>query len=125
MFPNAISLSQGESTAATTAPSKPVIQTHLLKTLLTIASRVLLPVLCAADTSLTALVDSPKLVSAATKPVVDVILQKIMPTLIMVGIAEIIAIFVGMTLGVISAWKRGTKIDVFALGFSLIIILCQ
>ena len=54
------------------------------------------------------------------KPVVDVILQKIMPTLIMVGIAEVIAIFVGMLLGIISAWKRGTKIDVFALGFSLV-----
>lgn len=54
------------------------------------------------------------------KPVVEVILQKIMPTLILVGIAEIIAIFIGIILGVISAWKRASKIDVFALGFSLV-----
>ncbi len=54
------------------------------------------------------------------KPVVEIILDKIMPTIIMVGIAQILAIVVGMILGVISAWKRGTKIDVVALGFSLI-----
>ena len=54
------------------------------------------------------------------KPVLDIIMQKIIPTVVMVGLAEIVAITVGILLGVISAWKRGTKIDVIALSFSLI-----
>jgi len=54
------------------------------------------------------------------KPVIEIIMQKIIPTVVMVGLAEILAIIIGMFLGVISAWKRGTKIDVIALSFSLI-----
>jgi peptide/nickel transport system permease protein len=54
------------------------------------------------------------------QPVASVIGARIMPTLIMVGLAEVIAIIVGIILGIIAAWKRGTKIDVGTLGFSLI-----
>lgn len=54
------------------------------------------------------------------QPVSTVIASRIMPTVIMVGLAEIIAIFVGIFIGVIAAWKRGTKLDVATLGFSLI-----
>jgi len=54
------------------------------------------------------------------KPVSDVIAGRIMPTLIMVGFAEVLAIIIGILLGVIAAWKRGTRLDVGMLGFSLI-----
>lgn len=54
------------------------------------------------------------------RPVGSVIASRIMPTIIMVGLAEIIAMIVGITIGVIAAWKRGTKLDLGALGFSLV-----
>jgi len=54
------------------------------------------------------------------KPVTEIIGAKILPTLLMVGVAEILAISIGIFLGVLSAWKRGTKVDIAALGFSLI-----
>ncbi len=54
------------------------------------------------------------------KPVLDVIAAKLMPTLLLVGVSTVIAIAAGTFIGVISAWKRGTKIDVTALSFSLI-----
>jgi peptide/nickel transport system permease protein len=52
--------------------------------------------------------------------VTSVIAAKIMPTLIMVGLAELIAIFSGVFIGIVAAWKRGTKLDVATLSFSLI-----
>jgi len=54
------------------------------------------------------------------RPVIGIIAEKVMPTIIMVGIAEVLAIIVGVFFGVVAAWKRGTKIDVIALSFSLI-----
>lgn len=54
------------------------------------------------------------------QPVGSVIGSRIMPTIIMVGLAEILAIFAGIFLGIVAAWKRGTRIDVGTLGFSLI-----
>lgn len=54
------------------------------------------------------------------QPVSSVIGARIMPTIIMVGLAEVVAIIVGIIIGIIAAWKRGTKIDVGTLGFSLI-----
>ncbi len=53
-------------------------------------------------------------------PVADVVAQKILPTVLMVGLAEIVAIVVGIFLGIIAAWKRGTKLDVATLSFSLV-----
>lgn len=53
-------------------------------------------------------------------PVAKVVAEKILPTLLMVGLAEIIAILVGILIGVVAAWKRGTKLDVWTLGFSLV-----
>jgi peptide/nickel transport system permease protein len=53
-------------------------------------------------------------------PVAEVVTSRILPTILMVGLAEIIAILVGIFIGILSAWKRGTKIDVGTLGFSLI-----
>lgn len=54
------------------------------------------------------------------QPVGSVIGSRIMPTVIMVGLAEIIAIVAGIAAGILAAWKRGTRIDVGTLGFSLI-----
>lgn len=54
------------------------------------------------------------------QPVGSVIGGRIMPTIIMVGLAEIIAIIVGIIIGILAAWKRGTRLDVGTLGFSLI-----
>lgn len=54
------------------------------------------------------------------QPVGSIIGSRIMPTIIMVGLAEVVAIIVGIMLGILAAWKRGTRIDVGTLGFSLI-----
>jgi len=54
------------------------------------------------------------------QPVGSVIASRIMPTIIMVGLAEIIAIIAGIAIGIVAAWKRGTRVDVGTLGFSLI-----
>ncbi len=54
------------------------------------------------------------------QPVGSIIGSRIMPTVIMVGLAEVVAIIVGIVIGILAAWKRGTKIDVGTLGFSLI-----
>lgn len=53
-------------------------------------------------------------------PVSEVVASRILPTILMVGLAEVIAILVGILIGVVAAWKRGTKIDVGTLGFSLV-----
>ncbi|SMP62568.1 ABC transporter permease [Anoxynatronum buryatiense] len=54
------------------------------------------------------------------QPVTEIIVARIIPTVLMVGLAQILAIIVGVFLGVISAWKRGSRVDVAALGFSLV-----
>lgn len=53
-------------------------------------------------------------------PVGQIIGQKILPTLLLLGLAEVLAIIVGILIGVLAAWKRGTKLDVSTLGFSLV-----
>lgn len=53
-------------------------------------------------------------------PVSQVIAARILPTLLLVGIAELIAIAVGIGIGIIAAWKRGSKLDVGTLSFSLV-----
>jgi len=53
-------------------------------------------------------------------PVTQVIAPKVLPTLALFGLAEILAIVTGVLLGIIAAWKRGSKLDVGTLSFSLI-----
>lgn len=53
-------------------------------------------------------------------PVTEVIMARILPTVIMVGLAQVVAMAVGILLGILSAWKRGSRIDVATLSFSLI-----
>lgn len=55
------------------------------------------------------------------KPVVDVIGGKILPTILLLGVAEIIAIVIGILFGVISAWKRGKAVDTGLLTTSLLL----
>ena len=52
-------------------------------------------------------------------PVTQVIGARILPTVLLLGVSEIFAIILGVLLGIISAFRRGTKTDVATLGFSL------
>lgn len=54
------------------------------------------------------------------QPVIDVIAEKLIPTLLLVGISTIIAIVAGVLIGIIAASRQGKKIDAFSLAFSLI-----
>jgi peptide/nickel transport system permease protein len=53
-------------------------------------------------------------------PVMKVIGDRVFATVLLVGTAEILAIFLGAFLGIIAAHRRGTKLDVGALSFSLV-----
>jgi len=55
------------------------------------------------------------------QPVAEVIGNRMWPTIILVGIAEVIAIFVGLALGAYSGWKRGGKVDKVGNGVSLVL----
>lgn len=54
------------------------------------------------------------------KDVWEVIASRIFPTVILLFLAEAAAIVSGILLGILAARKRGTRLDVSALGFSLI-----
>jgi peptide/nickel transport system permease protein len=53
--------------------------------------------------------------------VVNVLADRLWPTLILFGLGEIIAIVVGLSLGSYSGWKRGGPIDYIGNGISLIL----
>ena len=55
------------------------------------------------------------------QPVAEVIGIRLWPTIILVGLAEIIAIILGLALGAYSGWKRGGTVDKIGNGFSLIL----
>ena len=55
------------------------------------------------------------------KPVLDVIMEKLPPTLLLTGTATVLSIVIGIVLGVIFAWKRGSKLDVAGLSLSLVL----
>jgi peptide/nickel transport system permease protein len=54
------------------------------------------------------------------KPVNEILLSKLWNTLLLIGIGQILAILLGVTLGLIAGWKRKSAVDVGALTFSLI-----
>ncbi|NLP52509.1 ABC transporter permease [Bacillus sp. RO1] len=54
------------------------------------------------------------------EPVIQVIGEKLVPTLLLVGLSTIVAIIAGMFIGIVAASKRGKKIDITSLTFSLI-----
>ncbi len=55
------------------------------------------------------------------RSVVDVLSERIWPTLILFGLGEIIAIVVGLTLGAYSGWRRGGPVDYVGNGVSLVL----
>lgn len=56
---------------------------------------------------------------AYRKPVWDVIKVRIWPTVLVLGVSEIFSIIIGMTSGVLAAWKRGKPLDTGLLSGSL------
>jgi peptide/nickel transport system permease protein len=54
-------------------------------------------------------------------PVVDVISQRFWPTIILIGLGEIIAIIVGLAVGAYSGWRRGSTGDRVGSGLGLIL----
>ncbi len=55
------------------------------------------------------------------QPVTDVVMGAIGPTLLLVGLGEIIAMVFGLWLGALSGWKRGGLVDRVGNGASLIL----
>lgn len=58
---------------------------------------------------------------ARGRPVTDVLLQKLGPTLLLFGLGELIAIVLGLALGAYSGWRRGGVLDHLGNGLSLIL----
>jgi peptide/nickel transport system permease protein len=54
------------------------------------------------------------------RPVTEVLASKLWNTVILVGLAQLIAIVLGVLLGMLAGWKRKTPLDTGALGFSLV-----
>jgi peptide/nickel transport system permease protein len=54
------------------------------------------------------------------QPVVDVVLEAMGPTLLLIGLGELVAIVVGLALGARSGWARGGVVDRIGNGLSLI-----
>ena len=52
-------------------------------------------------------------------PVINDVLNDLTWTLILVGTSTLFMILIGMTIGIIAAWKRGSWFDTGSLGFSL------
>ena len=52
-------------------------------------------------------------------PALDIVLSKLQYTMILVGTSSIFMILIGMTIGIIAAWKRGSSFDTGSLAFSL------
>jgi peptide/nickel transport system permease protein len=55
------------------------------------------------------------------RPVVDILAQRIWPTVILFGLGELVAIVIGLALGAYSGWRRGGPIDFVGNGLSLIL----
>jgi peptide/nickel transport system permease protein len=55
------------------------------------------------------------------QPVVEVIGEAVWPTVLLLGIGELIAMAVGLALGSISGWRRGSRVDRIGNGVSLIL----
>lgn len=55
------------------------------------------------------------------QPVVEVIGDRFWPTILLIGLAEVIAIFLGLALGAYTGWRRGGLTDRIGNGLSLIL----
>jgi peptide/nickel transport system permease protein len=54
------------------------------------------------------------------RPVSEILLSKLGNTVLLIGLGQILAILLGVALGLFAGWKRNTALDVGALTFSLI-----
>ena len=54
-------------------------------------------------------------------PVVDVISQRFWPTIILIGLGELISIIVGLAVGAYAGWRRGSSADRVGSGLGLIL----
>lgn len=55
------------------------------------------------------------------QPVTEVIGERLGPTLILIGLGEVIAILLGLTLGAYAGWRRGSAVDRIGGGISLVL----
>jgi peptide/nickel transport system permease protein len=55
------------------------------------------------------------------QPVIEVIMERVPATVLLVGTATVLSIIIGVILGVILAWKRGTRLDIIGLSVSLVL----
>ncbi|MBX0329800.1 ABC transporter permease [Oscillochloris sp. ZM17-4] len=53
------------------------------------------------------------------RPVADLLRERLINTVLLVGVGEVLAIIIGVALGLLAAWRRGTAIDVGVLLFGL------
>ena len=54
------------------------------------------------------------------RPVAEVLASKLWNTVLLIGLGQVLAIVLGVLLGLLAGWKRKTPIDVGALSFSLV-----
>ena len=55
------------------------------------------------------------------RPAIDVVSDFLWPTVLLIGLGEIVAILVGLTVGAYAGWKRGGAVDRVGTGASLIL----
>jgi len=55
------------------------------------------------------------------QPVVEVIGEFVWPTVLLIGLGEIVAIIIGLTIGAYAGWRRGGAVDKVGTGTSLIL----
>jgi peptide/nickel transport system permease protein len=55
------------------------------------------------------------------KPVTEVIGDRLWPTVILIGLGELLAIVIGLALGAYAGWRRGSKVDRAGSGISLVL----
>lgn len=55
----------------------------------------------------------------SSRPVSEVILERLWPTLLLVGVATFFATIFGVLIGIVTAWKRGSRTDISLTGASM------
>lgn len=55
------------------------------------------------------------------EPAGNIVFERLGNTILLLGSATIISILLGVLIGVVAAWKRGTKTDVLSLGISIVL----
>jgi len=58
---------------------------------------------------------------ASSAPVIDILSERFWPTVLLVGSAEVIALIIGLFIGIRAGWRRGSLFDVLAIDTSLVL----